>query len=324
MFFLYGKMIIFASETCTAKNIYEKMRQLQKLPLDKIYDNLPNEVKQNKRLLVYRDGMGVAIHISNALFRQLKLASSPFLIEDYRLGMVVRGKLRGIINLCEYTMGEGTMVFITPGTIVEPIDVSDDFLMEGMGLPADRFLLAHGGKLPELFNGQMRDGRMPIAAADQEIIDRMLRLLHDLMEHGGTSISVIYNMVSAITNYYDQLFRNRTSAPLPSHSAEIFNHFLRLVNLYGRREHQLSFYADNLCITSRYLGTVVQATSGVGAKEWIDRAIISSAKVMLRHSDKQTAQIADELNFPNASFFCKYFKRLTGFTPQQYRNANDA
>lgn len=92
-----------------------------------------------------------------------------------------------------------------------------------------------------------------------------------------------------------------------------------LVNLYGKREHQLGFYAGKLCITSRYLDTLIQSPSGVKAKDWIDRAIISSVKVMLRHSEKQTSQITDELNFPNASFFCKYFKHITGLTPQQYR-----
>ena len=86
---------------------------------------------------------------------------------------------------------------------------------------------------------------------------------------------------------------------------------------------RLAFYAEKLCITSRYLGTVILNESGVGAKEWIDRAVISTAKVLLRHSDKQTTQIADELNFPNASFFCKYFKRLTRLTPQQYRKGED-
>lgn len=64
---------------------------------------------------------------------------------------------------------------------------------------------------------------------------------------------------------------------------------------------------------------MVQASSGVSAKEWIDRAIVAKAKVMLLHSDKQVAQIADELQFANASFFCKYFKRMVHMTPVQYR-----
>lgn len=295
------------------------MKQLQRLPLDKIYKILSEDTKQNKKLLSYQDGMGVAIGIDGFLFRHLGMASSPFLVEDYRMGMIVRGQLRGIINLQEHTMKEGAIVFITPGTIVEPLEVSDDFLLEGMGLPADLFLMAHGGRLPELFNGQVKDGRRIVSFEERIILDRMLRLLHDLTGETDISKEVIYSMVSTVTHYYNQLFDDCTSVSSPSHSNEIFNRFLRLVNLHGSKEHQLAFYAEKLCITSRYLGTVVLATSGVGAKEWIDRAVISTAKVLLRHSDKQISEIADELNFPNVSFFCKYFKRLTGSTPQQYR-----
>lgn len=295
------------------------MKQLQRLPLDKIYKILPEDTKQNKKLLSYQDGMGVAIGIDGFLIRHLGMASSPFLVEDYRMGMIVRGQLRGIINLQEHTMKEGAIVFITPGTIVEPLEVSDDFLLEGMGLPADLFLMAHGGRLPELFNGQVKDGRRIVSFEERIILDRMLRLLHDLTGETDISKEVIYSMVSTVTHYYNQLFDDCTSVSSPSHSNEIFNRFLRLVNLHGSKEHQLAFYAEKLCITSRYLGTVVLATCGVGAKEWIDRAVISTAKVLLRHSDKQISEIADELNFPNVSFFCKYFKRLTGSTPQQYR-----
>ena len=295
------------------------MRRLQRLPLDKIYKILPEDTKQNKKMLSYRDGMGVAIGIDGFLFRHLGMSSSPFLVEDYRMGMIVCGQLRGIINLQEHTMKEGTIVFITPGTIVEPLEVSENFLLEGMGLPADQFLMAHGGRVPELFNGQVKDGRRGVTFDERTVLDRMLRLLHDLMGEADISNEVIYSMVSTVTHYYDQLFGDCTSVSSPSHSNEIFNRFLHLVNLYGCKEHQLAFYAEKLCITSRYLGTVVMAISGVRAKEWIDRAIISTAKVLLRHSDKQISQISEELNFPNVSFFCKYFKRMTGLTPQQYR-----
>lgn len=300
--------------------LIKSMRKPQKLPLEILYNNLPNDIKQNKKIVSFRDGIGVAIMIDGNLFRNLKLTSSPYLLEDYRMGVILQGQLRGYINLQEYTMQKNTIVFVTPGTIVEPIDVSDDFLMEGIGLPADKFLLAHNGKLPELFNGRICEGRKTINAEDISIIDYMLRLLQELLERGNTSKEVIYGLIKSISCYYDQMFQTISINSISTHSSVIFNRFLRLVNLYGKREHQLAFYSDKLCITSRYLSTLVQSTSGVGAKEWIDRAVVSQAKVLLRHSDKQTAQIADELNFPNASFFCKYFKRITGLTPQQYRN----
>lgn len=103
----------------------EAMKQLKRLPLDKMYKILPEDTKQNKKLLSYQDGMGVVIGIDGFLFRHLGMASSPFLLEDYRMGLIVRGQLRGIVNLQEHVMKEGTIVFITPGTIVEPLEVSD-------------------------------------------------------------------------------------------------------------------------------------------------------------------------------------------------------
>lgn len=300
------------------------MKQPQKLPLDKIYDILSFDEKQNRKALSFHNGIGVAIGIDGFFFRHLGQLNTPYLLEDYRMGIVVRGTLRGIINLQEHTIREGTIVFVTPGTIVEPLGTSDDFLLEGLGVPADVFLMANGGKLPKLFNGRMGDGRKELPSTRISILDSMLRLLHALMEQEDTSLDVTYNIIAAIGHYYDQQFLDYSETLAPSHSKEIFNRFLRLVNLHGPREHQLSFYADKLCITSRYLGTLVMSVSGVSAKEWIDRSIISTAKVMLRHSDKQTAQIADELNFPNASFFCKYFKRITGRTPLQYRKGETA
>ena len=69
------------------------------------------------------------------------------------------------------------------------------------------------------------------------------------------------------------------------------------------------------------MSTLIKKVSGKPAKQWIDEAIIARIKVALRHSDKQMTQISDEMNFANTSFFTKYFKRLTGMTPLQFRNS---
>jgi AraC-like DNA-binding protein len=50
---------------------------------------------------------------------------------------------------------------------------------------------------------------------------------------------------------------------------------------------------------------------------------MQEAKLMLRHTDKLVYQIADELNFPNASFFSKYFRRMAGMTPNDYRRKDE-
>lgn len=77
-----------------------------------------------------------------------------------------------------------------------------------------------------------------------------------------------------------------------------------------------------MCLTERYLGTVIRQASGVTAKQWIDRALITYAKTQLLHTDKTVAQISNEMNFPNPSFFSKYFKRITQMTPLSFVNAH--
>ena len=84
-------------------------------------------------------------------------------------------------------------------------------------------------------------------------------------------------------------------------------------------DFHIDFYAQRLFLSPRYMSTLVKQVSGKAAKQWIDDAIITRIKVELRHTNKSAAQIADEMNFPNPSFFCKYFKRMTGLTTQDYR-----
>ena len=69
------------------------------------------------------------------------------------------------------------------------------------------------------------------------------------------------------------------------------------------------------------MSTIVSNVSGKTAKYWIDEAIVNAIKVQLRYTDKQVSEIAYDMNFPNPSFFCKYFKRLTGMTPIDYRDS---
>ncbi|WP_368205051.1 helix-turn-helix domain-containing protein, partial [Bacteroides caccae] len=71
----------------------------------------------------------------------------------------------------------------------------------------------------------------------------------------------------------------------------------------------------------RYLNTLIRQTSQQTVMDWINQSIILEAKVLLKHSNLLVYQISDELNFPNPSFFCKFFKRMTGMTPQEYQKS---
>jgi len=267
-----------------------------------------------------KEGLAIALGLTKAFHIFIK-ENTPYLIQDYRLGLIVSGEFHCVINLIEHHFKKGTIAIITPGCIVQPIYLSKDFELEGIGLSDDLFHLAHNNQLPALFNGQIKDTHFTASPEEAEIADKMIHLLWEIAHTPLASMETRLNMATVITHFYDDLFSHQPSASTSANSNEqdIFNRFLYLVNCNCKQERKMSFYASKMFLTERYLGTLVRQASGITAKGWIDKAVITTAKVMLKHGNLQISQISDELNFPNVSFFCKYFKRLSGLSPQEYR-----
>lgn len=103
----------------------------------------------------------------------------------------------------------------------------------------------------------------------------------------------------------------------------LFNAFILNVEKHHKQEHSVKFYADELFVTPKYLSAVIDELSGKGAKQWIDEYIALDAKVLLRSTKKDVQEISDELNFPDMSFFGKFFKRMVGESPKAYRMKRD-
>ena len=262
------------------------------------------------------------LHGEPMVFRLLVQQTPPFVINDHRLGIITRGEGEVNFNLVDHHLTEGTLIYIGPGTIITPIRFSNDLELQGIGLFADFPMPFADGQFPSAFNGQVRDFQLPVAKEDlqtaRNILDTLWHLVHQPDYHRQTASS----LVAALMHHYDRLFHQQADNLAATRSREqtIFDRFILLVNQHCREQHQINYYAERLCLTERYLGTIVRQTSGTTAKEWIDRALIARIKVELRHTDKSVARISEEMNFPNPSFFSKYFKRLTQQTPAQYRS----
>lgn len=100
---------------------------------------------------------------------------------------------------------------------------------------------------------------------------------------------------------------------------ELFRRFIVLLRENFREEHFLPFYADSLCVTPKYLGTVVKQASGQGAAEWIDACLMDEIRSLLCNSSLTVGEIAYRLHFSNPSFFGKFVKARTGECPQSLR-----
>ena len=222
------------------------------------------------------------------------------------------------LNLIERHFTAGTIVFFAPGSIIEPRSISPDAEIIGLGLFGE--LPFSVGRLPALFNGSVRDFHLMLNEEQLSVVSHIIDALWAAVHTHPFSRETFDALSAALMQYYNHLHNQvEEQSGSPSHDADIFNRFIELVNTHARREHKLCYYATRMCLTQRYLGSVVRKVSGFTAKEWIDRALVTEAKVMLVHSDKPVAQIAEELLFPSATFFSKYFRRLTGQTPADYR-----
>ena len=241
----------------------------------------------------------------------------PFIIDDYRLGIFVSGEIHVNINLVERHITPGTIVFLGPGTIISPISFNGKIEIYGMGLFSD-FPMP---QMPPAFNGQIRDFQIKVGESDiataRHIIDTIWHVVHQ----PDYNRQIVSSLVAAMMHHYDGIYHQHIDFLKASQSRKqtIFDRFIYLVNQHAKREHQIGFYADKMCLTQRYLGTVIRQASGTTAKEWIDRALAEYIKIELKHTDKSIAQISEDMGFPNPSFFSKYFKRLTGRTPLEYR-----
>lgn len=94
-----------------------------------------------------------------------------------------------------------------------------------------------------------------------------------------------------------------------------------LIFKYYRNERSLSFYAEKLFITPKYLSEVVRHATGKKVMELIAGAVLLDAKAQLKSTTRTIQQISDSLNFPNSSFFGKYFKKHIGVSPKVYRES---
>lgn len=102
---------------------------------------------------------------------------------------------------------------------------------------------------------------------------------------------------------------------------ELFERFITEVEAHYRKERSIKFYADLLCITPKYLSSVIFKVSQRLAGEWIDDYVILEAKTLLKSGRLSIQQISEQLNFPNQSFFGKFFKRYAGISPKEYKNS---
>lgn len=107
--------------------------------------------------------------------------------------------------------------------------------------------------------------------------------------------------------------------PSLTRKEELFESFLRILYMYCKEQHVVSFYAEQLYITPQYLSLILKELTGRSANKWIDEALMQEAKILLKAPQATVQQVADALHFSDQSTFGKFFKKHAGMSPMEYR-----
>ena len=151
----------------------------------------------------------------------------------------------------------------------------------------------------------------------------LLKVYFDQTECTCISQLVLCQLKAFFIGFHEYLQRNPQYRPDEVKSyrvRELFNRFMMLLEKDYKISRDVNYYAEKMNISSKYLTNIVNQVTGHTPKTIIDQYVILQLKLHLKRSTQSIKVMAWEFHFADVSFFCRYFKKHTGLTPQQIRS----
>lgn len=229
------------------------------------------------------------------------------------------------VNYKDWDMFEGAVITVFPNDVVELKEVSSLFEVEILKYNAS-LLREASLQLEQTVYSSLREDRCrqntPVVT---NIINAMFALLKVYFRQSEcTCISqlVLCQLKAFFIGFHEYLQRNPQYRPDEVKSyrvRELFNHFMMLMERDYKLSRDVNYYASLMNITPKYLTNIVRQVTGHTPKVIIDQYVVLQAKMQLKRTSQSIKEIAWEYHFADASFFCRYFKKHTGLTPQEIR-----
>ena len=151
----------------------------------------------------------------------------------------------------------------------------------------------------------------------------LLKVYFDQSECTCISQLVLCQLKAFFIGFHEYLQRNPQYRPDEVKSyrvRELFNRFMMLLEKDYKISRDVNYYAEKMNISSKYLTNIVNQVTGHTPKTIIDQYVILQLKMHLKRTTQSIKEMAWEFHFADVSFFCRYFKKHTGLTPQQIRS----
>lgn len=243
--------------------------------------------------------------------------------------MCVKGKLQIDINGKTFEAHANDLIICPPNVFLDNYMISPDFDSKIFGLSYNALQrMLHVDK--NVWSMILHLVEHPLFHLDEDhlrLIDYYYSLMTFKLKQGKVAYyndimhalfqAIFYELCEFISSSLEDKTENKVLAMRQGDL--LMNRFLKLLADSQGRERSVTAFAEKLYITPKHLSTVCKAVSGKTALEWIHESTAEVIIQKLRYSDKSIKEIADELNFPNLSFFGKFVKARLGVSPMAYR-----
>lgn len=253
-----------------------------------------------------------------------------YVVIDY--GMILlctEGEANIRVHFSEWLLKPGAVITLFPGDVVSITHKSEEFKAETLRYAAS-LLREASLQLEHTVYSELKTDRCRTESATlTNIVSNMFDLLRLYFEQEGCTCLdqlVLLQLKAFFLGFYDYLYRNPIERKADNGSPrtkELFNRFMRELENRYRQSRDVSFYAELLNISPKYLNIVTQRITSHTIKTIIDQYVVLQIKQSLTTEEKSIKQLAWEYHFSDLSFFCRYFKQHTGMTPQQFRKRGE-
>ena len=248
-----------------------------------------------------------------------------FKLEDACIFFCHSGEARIEIDLLEYDIMPNTQIIFLPNSIINYSYASPDLSISYITFSNAFFQEATVRLDPSFFHFLKEKPCFTLPDEFTANINRLLEATISLYadkDHNFRYQIARNHLQSFLLDVYDKVHRFFTRDDMEGHNRqdELFKKFIALIHENCLTEREVSFYADRLCISTKYLtGICRNITNGASAKQIIDQHVILEIKVLLQSTELSMQEIADRLGFPDQSYLGRYFKRYEGMSPGDYR-----
>ena len=233
------------------------------------------------------------------------------------------------INEHKYSLSHSMMGVIFPYDLIEISQADANFKVTSI-ITSEMFIREASLHLENVIYDFLHANRVLPVKNNQnfKIIKSMMQWMYNIYDDRESYVRrelFLINIRIFFLNIYDtgrrRIFQSGLQKPIApkTRAGSLFHKYLNLVFDQAQKMREVSFYANELCISPKYLNTISKEVIGKTAKEVIDNRVIMQLKIALRDTDRTIQQISDEFNFPNQSYFGRYFKKITGMSPSEFK-----